>query len=50
VAKNKANALVIQDDECMGLKLDDPINPTKPTPSLTLEPTYHIELNKLLPL
>jgi hypothetical protein len=50
MAKNKANVLTIQDDECMGLKLNDPINPTKPTPSLTMEVINHIELNKLLPL
>jgi hypothetical protein len=50
MAKNKANVLVIQDDECMGLKLDDPINPTKLTPSLTIEVVNHIALSKLLPL
>ncbi len=50
MAKNKANVSAIQDDECMGLKLDNPINPTKPTPSLIMEPTYNIELSKLLSL
>jgi hypothetical protein len=50
MAKNKTNVLAIQDYECMGLKLNNPINPTKLTPSLTIEVVDHIELNKLLPL
>lgn len=50
MAKNKTNVLAIQDDECMGLKLDNPINPTTSTPSLIMEVVNHIELSKLLPL